>query len=154
MSQYPIKGSGGEEEVGELVRGREESFFGYRAVEHGKRLSWLLWGAAWLFFLIGFIGMSRVPWSDLPMRLAVFACALTVTGTLFYWANILFEGAFNTDKRLLVEIERIGPSRCPLGRKWREQWRAGQRNRQYRQALIVETTAPVAFVSGVACMFF
>ncbi len=96
--------------------------------------------AAAFVFLVVYVGRVR-----LPIMFVIVGALTGLTGALYFIASFQFESAFDRDKRLLLEIERIGGYNLPFGKTWQAQRRAGSHNPTYVKGLYIETCATASF---------
>lgn len=124
--------------IGTQIVDPTRGYMGYRVarIERISGLAGISTGA--LAFFVVYIGRIR-----LPVVFVLMAVLCASTGALLMVASFFFERAFDRDKRLLVEIERIGSYVLPFDRKWRLQRAAAAHTLTYRIGHTLETCAVV-----------
>jgi hypothetical protein len=135
--------------IGKTIRDPTRGYLGYRAAKTHRIMGFLaLIPGVTVFMIIIILGIS------FQYPLLVLATALIVDGILFLASGVSFDKAFDKDKRLLLEIEKIGGYVLPLGKVWRAQKHAGKNNVYHLVALYLETAAIIcAFVIGAILLF-
>lgn len=133
--------------VGVRVVDQTRGYRGYRVARMLRISGFAGFIASAFVFLIVYVGRVR-----LPIMFGVVSALTGLTGALYFIASFHFESAFDRDKRLLLEIERIGGYNLPFGKTWQAQHSAGSHNPTYLKGLYFETGATGVFYLLAAAM--
>lgn len=140
-------------DVGKVIHDRGNDFHGFREVRTMAQTA-IFNSCAGLAVLImaGFI--QRFGWVFTSKGLGIAGGIIMLSGLIKLVSSYYFQAAFDRDRRLLYEWERLGDTGFDLSKKWRERYRVGASVAEHRTGMALQGIATLLLVGGMSLLMF
>ena len=138
-------------DVGTVVHDQGEGFHGFREIRTMAQTA-IFSACAGVAILImaGFI--QRFGWVFTSKGLGVAGGAIMLSGMLKLVSSYFFQVAFDRDRRLLYDWERLGDTGFDFSKKWWERYRVGASVSAHRTAMAIQGFATLLLIGGMALL--
>lgn len=140
-------------DVGAVVHDQGDGFFGFRVLRIMGR-SAVIHSSAGLLLILLAMFLQRSGWVHTSKGIGVAGGAVMMSGLITWASSYFFQVAFDRDRRLLYDWERIGDTGFCFTRKWRERYRVGASVTAHRTGMALQAFAMLLMTSGLVLFLF